>query len=100
MRFETEPGKAIEHLITNEPCLAADADHARDIKTRRSITCIKGFINGVKAIWIMQKQTCMASHSTDAEARAYYTAMQYIQYILENDLGIHGKKDDPTHYYL
>ena len=78
--FETEPGKVIEHLITNEPCLGADADHARDIKTRKSISCIKGFINGVIVIWIMQKQTCMAAHSTDAETRAYFTAMQYNKY--------------------
>ena len=80
IRFETEPGKIIEHLLTRRPCLCADADHARDTKTRKSISCVKGFINGVIVIWTMGKQTCIASHSTDAETRAYYTAMQLNKY--------------------
>ena len=44
IKFETEPDKVLQHLLTNKPCLCVDADHARDIRTRKSISCIKGFI--------------------------------------------------------
>ena len=55
IKFEVEPGKFVEHKFTNQPCGAVDADHARDIRIRKSITCIKMFINGVIVHWIFQK---------------------------------------------
>ena len=70
----------VEFEFTDEPCQSADSDHARDIKTRKSVTCVKAFINGVIVHWIMGKQTCVAAHSTDAEVRAYFTGMQFSKY--------------------
>ena len=65
IRFEVEPGKFLEHKITNKPCQMVDSDHARDTKTRKSVTCVKALIHGVAVHWIHQKQSCVAAHSTD-----------------------------------
>ena len=40
IRFEYEPGKFDEQLISNLLIQFVDSDHARDIKTRKSMTCI------------------------------------------------------------
>ena len=80
IKFEVEPGKFVEHKLTNKPCGCVDSDHARDVRTRKSVTCVKMFINGVLVHWIMQKQTCIAAHSTDAEVRAYFKASQFNVY--------------------
>ena len=74
IKFEVEAGKFVEHKLTNKPCGCVDSDHARDVRTRKSVTYVKMFINGVLVHWIMQKQTCIAAHSTDAEVRAYFNS--------------------------
>ena len=74
IRFEYEPGKFDEQLISNLLIQFVDSDHARDIKTRKSMTCIIVALLGVIVHWHMGKQTCIAAHSTDAEVRAFYTA--------------------------
>ena len=50
--------------------LFVDSDHARDTKTRKSISCILAALLGVLFDWHMGKQSCIAAHSTDAEVRA------------------------------
>ena len=81
IRYSSGQNQAVvDFQFTNEPCESVDADHARDTKTRKSVTCVKAFINGVIVHWIMQKQTCVAAHSTDAEVRAYFTGMQFSKY--------------------
>ena len=81
IRFEVEPGKFVEHVITNLAHLYVDADHARDTRTRKSVTSIAAAIFGVIVHWIVGKQTCVAAHSTDAEIRAYYSDIQLNKYI-------------------
>jgi hypothetical protein len=86
IRFEVEPGKFVEHVISNLFQFFKDSDHARDIKTRKSITCVVAAMLGVFVHWQMGKQSCIAAHSTDAEIRAFFTAMlqnRYFRPILE-----------------
>jgi hypothetical protein len=81
IRFEYEPGKFLEHVITNLAHICVDADHAQDIKTRKSVSCVIAAIHGVIVHWITAKQTCVAAHSTDAEMRAIYTAIRVNKYL-------------------
>ena len=81
IRFEIEPGKYIEQLISNLREMYVDADHARDLKTRKSITRVLSAVCGVLIHWHMGKQTCVTAHSTDAEIRVYYTAEQINKYL-------------------
>ena len=81
IRLEVEPGKFVEHLITNLAHLYVDADHARDTRTRKSVSSIMAAIYGVIVHWIMAKQTCVAAHSTDAEIRAYFSGVQLNKYL-------------------
>ena len=81
MRFEYKPGLFKEQLITNLAHMCVDSDHARDLKTRKSVTCIIVAIYGIIVHWVMQKQTCIAAHSTDAEIRAYFSAVQLNKYV-------------------
>ena len=81
IRLGTKPGKFLEHVLTNLTHIYVDADHARDIKSRKSISSIVVAIHGVIVHWIMAKQTCVAAHSTDAEIRAFYTAVQLNKYL-------------------
>ena len=74
IRWEPEPGKVFEQMIPNLLHQYIDSDHARDIKTRKSISCVLTAILGVLVDWYMGKQTCIAAHSTDAEVRAFFTA--------------------------
>ena len=60
--------------------LFVDSDHARDTKTRKSISCILAALLGVLFDWHMGKQSCIAAHSTDAEVRAYYTGIHKNKY--------------------
>ena len=86
IRLELEPDKFIEQLIANLLEIWVDADHARDLKTRKSVTSIIVTMLGVAVHWHMSKQTCIASHSTDAEIRAFYQAVKmnrYLRMILE-----------------
>ena len=86
IRFEVEPGKFVEHVISNLFQFFKDSDHARDIKTRKSITCVVATMLGVFVHWQMGKQSCIAAHSTDAEIRAFFSAMmlnRYFRPILE-----------------
>ena len=80
IQLEVQPGQVIRQLISNLPVGFADSDHARDKKTRKSITCVIFTINCVIVHWIMGKQSCVAAHSTESEIRAYYTAVQFLKY--------------------
>ena len=86
IRFETEPGKYLEQVVPGFLTIFTDADHARDTRTRRSISCIFACILGVAADWHIGKQSCMAKDSTDAELRAFFTGMiknRYYRPVLE-----------------
>ena len=74
IRFEHEPGKFLEHMISNVLSMFKDSDHARCAKSRRSIPCILATLNGVTVDWHMGPQSCTAAHSTDAEIQAQFTA--------------------------
>lgn len=80
IKFEYEPGKFDIQTISNLMNLFVDSDHARDTKTRKSVSCILAALLGVLFDWHMGKQSCIASHSTDAEIRAYYTSTQKNKY--------------------
>jgi hypothetical protein len=81
IRFEYEPGKWDTHIILNLLQEFVDSDHARDTKSRKSMSCILAAICGVAVHWHMGKQSCIAGHSTDAEIRAYFTAMMINKYL-------------------
>ena len=80
IKFEYEPGKFDIQSISNLMNLFVDSDHARDTKTRKSISCILAALLGVLFDWHMGKQSCIAAHSTDAEVRAYYTGIHKNKY--------------------
>ena len=81
IRYEYEPGKFYEQVFENLLVLFADADHARDIATRKSMGCMYAQLLGVNVDWIIGKHSCVAAHSTDAEIRSYYIAMQRNKYL-------------------
>ena len=86
IRWEVEPGRFIEQVISNFLAEFVDSDHARDTKTRRSISCIMAMLLGVLVDWQMGKQSCVAAHSTDAEIRAYFSGMmknEYLRQVME-----------------
>ena len=76
IRFEYEPGKFDERITSNLSELYVDADHASDVKTRKSVSCILAAIVGVIVHRRMGKQSCIAVNSTDAEVRAYFMGTQ------------------------
>ena len=78
IRFEYEPGKFADgQLISNLLIQFVDSDHARDIKTRKSMTCIIVALLGVIVHWHMGKQTSIAAHSNDAEKYEHSTLPHY-----------------------
>jgi len=81
IRFEYEPGKWEEHIISNLLNLFVNSDHARDIRTRKSMGCVLATICSVGVHWQTGKQSCIASHSTDAEVRSYFTGMMLNRYL-------------------
>ena len=99
IRFEVEPGKFIEQLISNIREMYVDADHARDIKTRKSVSCVLSAVCGVLIHWHMGKQSCVAAHSTDAEIRAYFTAVQINKYLRMVDDFMRMGNQGPTVIY-
>ena len=99
IRWEPEPGKAIEFVMSNMLEMGVDSDHARDIKTRKSVSSIIVYLLGVAVHWHMGKQSCVAAHSTDAEIRAFYSAMltnRAIRPICEF-MGIPNRGPTPIH---
>ena len=54
IRLDTEPGKFLKHILTNLTHICVDADHARDVKSRKSISSIVVAIHGVIVHWIME----------------------------------------------
>ena len=81
MQFEYTPIKILEHVITNLAHMYVNIDHERDIKTRKSVSCIITAIHRVVVHWITAKQICAAAHSTDAERREFYTVIKFNEYI-------------------
>ena len=81
IRFEYQPGMFDEQVISNLLQLYVDSDHARDQKTRKSISCILAAICGVLVHWVMAKQTCVTAHSTDAEIRAFHQGCKICRYL-------------------
>ena len=67
IHFEAEPGKWLEHVVSNLMQLLVDLDHARDLKTRKSMSCILTAICSLTVHWHMGKQSCITTPSTDAE---------------------------------
>jgi hypothetical protein len=51
----------------------SDADHARDIRDRRSTTSTIHLLNGVAGLWICKKQSVSTLHSTGSEIIALAT---------------------------
>jgi hypothetical protein len=53
-----------------------DADHARDLRTRRSVSCHFIFLNRVLISWGCKKQPITALHSTGAEVTSLHRGSQ------------------------
>ena len=74
LRHNYDNGKFDEHRITNAIAIFADAEHARDQKTRRSLDSIIVIMAGVLIDYKMSQQSCIALHSTDSEILSTFGA--------------------------
>jgi hypothetical protein len=74
IRVEFDPPKSMSMELPNGLIELVDADHARDMATRRSCHCVIAMLNGVAVHWKMQQQKCIATMSTDSEARGCFAA--------------------------
>lgn len=81
LRQDYDNGKYDDHRITNEIAIFADADHARDQKTRKSMDSIFAILNGVIIDYKVAQQNCIALHSTDAEIRTTFSATKRAVYL-------------------
>jgi hypothetical protein len=81
MRYDYDPGNFHRMIISNNLGVWPDADHARDQKARRSMTCVLALLLGVIIHWKMERQNCVAAHTTDSEVRAFYVGTKINQYL-------------------
>ena len=61
-----------DHFIANLFQLFVGADHARDSRACQYVSCILNAIYFGIVHWFMVKQTCVMTHSTDADIQPYY----------------------------
>ena len=99
IRFEYEPGKFDMQTISNLMNMFVDSDHARDPKTRKSMTCLIAALLGVAVDWHNGKQSMVAAHSTDAEVRAFKSAMKRNRYLRVVCQFLRIPQDGPTIIY-
>ena len=69
MRVDFDPPKFESITLPNGLIIIVDADHARDLRTRRSCHNFLAFINGVTVDWKTSQQKVVSLHSTEAETR-------------------------------
>lgn len=83
------------HLLVNYN----DADLARDLQDRRSVTSTLHTLHGVAVSWTCKKQTEMALHSNGAEIRALSTGFKKTIGIRQfvTNLGMPISNPTPTH---
>ena len=83
------------HLLVNYN----DADLARDLQDRRSVTSTLHTLHGVAVSWTCKKQTETALHSNGAEIRALATGVKQTIGIRQffTNLGISISDPTPTH---
>ena len=74
LRYDYDSGKSNEIEFTNRMTIFADADHARDARTRRSLTSVVALFCGVSVDFKFEQQSCVAIHSTEGEIIATFTA--------------------------
>lgn len=87
LKYDFGNGEFEEKIILNNLEMFPDANHARGVDDRRSITSIIFTLLGVAIHWKVNKQPALAVHSTDAEIRAFYLGTklaEYIRQILEH----------------
>ena len=85
--------------IANTLSLWADADHSKDPATWKSITSIFVTILGVIVHWQIEKQSCIASHSADAEICSFFSAVMLNRYLQEIAQWIGIRMTEPTTIY-
>ncbi len=64
---------------TLQTSICVDADHAHDLKTRRSITGLIAFVGSTPVIWYSKRQGSIASSTYSAEFSALRTATEEAQ---------------------
>ena len=67
-------GRSESHTISNNFSIFVDADHARDQRTRKSMTFYTATLGGVAVDHAAKQQGPTALHSTDAEILGFSTA--------------------------
>ena len=96
MKYEYDNGKCYKIRIPNCLHMFAGSDHARDLRTRKSMTCALALILGVLVHRKMEKQSCVAADSTDAEVRAFYTCTRINIYLRKINEFLQMHLDGPT----
>jgi hypothetical protein len=81
IRYDYDPGNFHRMIVSNNLSIWPDADHARDQRTRQSMTCVIALLLCVIVHWKMEQQKCIAAHTTDSEVQAFYTGTKINQYL-------------------
>ena len=69
IRVDFDPPKFASIQLPNGLIIAVDADHGRDLHTRRSCHNFISFMNGVAIDWKTTQQKIVSLYSTEAETR-------------------------------
>mmetsp|Transcript_12063 Transcript_12063/g.21933 ORF Transcript_12063/g.21933 Transcript_12063/m.21933 type:complete len:351 (+) Transcript_12063:4146-5198(+) len=75
--LQSSSGLAIDPRVVN----LNDANNARDLTNRHSVTSTLHLYNGVAVNWIVKKQPSVARHSTSSELQAFYSGVEYSVYL-------------------
>ena len=78
-REELDPGFPEAFGTPLETTICVDADHAHDLKTRRSITGLLAFVGSTPVVWYSRRQGSIASSTYAAEFSALRSATEEAQ---------------------
>ena len=73
---EIDPGFPVPFGPVMETTFMVDSDHAHDLKTRRSLTGILGFVGSTLVLWKSKRQGAIASSTYAAEFAALRSATE------------------------
>ena len=76
---EMDPGFPKSFGPVLQTTILVDSDHAHDLKTRRSLTGLTGFVGSTPVIWLSKRQGSIASSIYAAEFSALRTATEEAQ---------------------
>ena len=76
---EMDPGFPQSFGPVLQTTILVDSDHAHDLKTRRSLTGLIGFVGSTPVIWLSKRQGSIASSTYAAEFSALRTATEEAQ---------------------